>query len=77
MTQVKSTEAMVNSRPLARDKDSPSDLPICISPSDLIIGRRSSALPAAAKGLDVSEIENEEHLTKSLRHQKLILDHSW
>ena len=39
LTQVKSTEAMVNSRPLARDTDSPSDLPVCISPSDLKIGR--------------------------------------
>jgi hypothetical protein len=77
LTQVKSTEAMVNSRPLARDTDSPSDLPVCISPSDLIIGRRSSALPAAAKELDFSETVNEEQLTRRLRHQKLIFDRSW
>lgn len=75
--QVKSTEAMVNSRPLARDTDSPSDLPVCISPSDLIIGRRSSALPAATKELDFSEIVNEKQLTRRQRHQKLIFDRSW
>ena len=75
LTQVKSTEPMVNSRPLARDTDSPSDLPVCMSPRDLIIGRRSPALPAAAKELNFSEIVNEEQLTR--RHQKLIFDRSW
>lgn len=76
-THVKSIEAMVNSRPLARDTDSPTDLPVCISPNDLIIGRRSSALPGTGISPDFSAIEGAEQLTKRLRHQKLIFDRGW
>lgn len=77
LTQVKSTEAVVNSRPLARDSDSPDDAPTYISPSDLTIGHRSSALQSNDKSDDFSSIEGTEQLTKRLRHQKKVFDQIW
>lgn len=76
-THVKSMQAVINSRPLMRDVDSPNDSATYVTPSDLLIGRRAVAFPSSLELKNFNSNENSEKLTRRLRHQKQVFDRGW
>ncbi|KAI9565023.1 hypothetical protein GHT06_008765 [Daphnia sinensis] len=77
VTHLKSMQAVINSRPLAWDVDSPNDSAFYVTPSDLLIGRRAVAFPSSVDLNNFDWNEDLGKLSKRLPHQKQVFDRAW